>query len=334
MTKKVAFTIGHILNDTEPKPHIGGGAPYSGVALVKLGFETHIVAKFPSWHPYIHELESLGIEKVHPLPFQDPSFQDKVCSFTNIYDVQGNRTQKVNGRQEKITPKDIYALQSVLIERALVFITPVLNEVDPKIFKPLKERGHFIALTPQGYFRSLDEEGNVVRSPWQDVEVLKDVDAVILSDEDLTFDHKMDMDYFARMREVCDLIVLTKGKEGLSIYKKGQEPIDIEPFKLNEDELRDFTGAGDSCAASFVWHYTQRGNLREAGTFAALYSALKIKGVGGKEGGLSALPSLEQVHEFVQSKENESRYKRFLELNGLSSLSLLPEGNDHGKERL
>jgi sugar/nucleoside kinase (ribokinase family) len=80
--------VGHIVNDSDPRDHLGGGVSYSAIAAQRLGHEAHIITKCPPDHPYIAGLEHMGV-RVHLLPTK----LDTITSFKNIYDQGGQRTQ-------------------------------------------------------------------------------------------------------------------------------------------------------------------------------------------------------------------------------------------------
>lgn len=320
------FAVGHITNDLLPTPHVGGGVSYSAVVARRLGMDAHIITELPPNHPYLKELEELGIH-MHRLPAVNPQLEETITTFRNFYDEKGNRRQIVSERQDDITVKDLPYFPDIP-RGSVILVAPVVGEVDVRLFPELSKRGS-IAVTPQGYFRSIESNGIVKQKPWQDVDALQVAELVILSDEDVTFNGEMDEAYFARIRELCRITVLTQGENGLTVFRENEEPIHIAPFKLKKNEARDLTGAGDSAAAAFVWHYFKWKNIKEAGAFAALYPALKIMGIGG-EGGIHALPTLEQIQRY--SLQNRERVASFYKSNELEMPSFL-EGNRNFLER-
>lgn len=320
--RKNFFAIGHITDDLEPSSHLGGGVSYSGFVADRLGYLVHLITKCPPLSPYINELNRLGIT-VHRLPDRDLRFEQVITSFRNFYDGKGNRQQIVTERQEDITTLDLQNFPDIP-ENSVILIAPVASEINEELFLILAKKGELI-VTPQGYFRKIEENGIVKRVPWLKVNSLRFAKVTILSDEDLTFDERkgMDEEYLQRIREYCPIVVLTRGKKGVTIFEKDKKPVDIKAFPLLEDELRDFTGAGDSFAAAFATRFDQTRDIKEAGIFAALYSAVKI---AGKEGGsgLAGIPQLETVKSFVVA--NRERFNLFLRENGR-------EGNSRNKER-
>ncbi|MCL5113992.1 MAG: PfkB family carbohydrate kinase [Patescibacteria group bacterium] len=329
MLKKELFAIGHITNDLEPKPHLGGAVSYAAVAVARLGMKAHVITEAPPDHPYLQELEALGV-LVHRLPTIVPPLESHLTAFRNFYDEAGHRRQIESNRQDDINLADLPNFPSIP-SKSVVLVAPVIAEVNVELFTALSRAGHLV-VAPQGYFRSVDEEGLVKRLPWKDVDALSRVEMVILSDEDITFREKMDEDYLDRIKGVCPVVVLTRGDKGLTIYHQGRKPLEIKAFKLEKEEIISPTGAGDSCAAAFIWHYFRFGDFRQAGIFATFYPALKLMGIGSKERGLRALPTLDQVRSYIS--QNPERFKRFLESNEVNSLSLEAESSTKPAEKL
>jgi sugar/nucleoside kinase (ribokinase family) len=321
------FAVGHITDDLEPVPHIGGGVSYSAVTAKNLGFNAHIITKAPPNHPYIKELRDMGIN-VHLLPSATRPVEDTITSFRNFYDSFGNRSQVVLNKQENIGIQDIRYFPEIP-KGSVVLVAPVVGEVDVSLFPTLSELGR-LYVTPQGYFRKIERDGKVRRIPWNKNDALKYAHGVILSDEDLTFDGVMDNNLLKRITLLCPITVLTEGGNGLRIYNKNS-PEHVQPLGLREDEMMDFTGAGDSAAASFIWHFTNWGSLKEAAVFGALYPALKIKGVGGKEEGVHSLPTLDQIRIFT--KENGMRILEFYKRNGIEKIPSFLELSGLPKEK-
>ncbi|MBI2051851.1 hypothetical protein HYT33_03770 [Candidatus Roizmanbacteria bacterium] len=330
MTKLNFFAVGHITNDLEPKDHLGGGVAYSAVAAHRLGMDAHVVTKCPTNHPYIQELEGLGV-LVHRLPTGNPDLQNNITSFRNFYDEHGNRKQIVSKIQEKITKEDLPQFPQIPKD-SIVLVAPVFGEVEYDLF-PILSENRRLFITPQGYFRRKKSDGEVYHDLPESIgnflNSLSHSAGLILSDEDLTFEGRFEESFLKEVRSISPLVVLTKGERGQTIYQSQKEPQDIRVLPLSGDEIVDPTGAGDSSATAFIWHYETRQDAKEAGVFAALYAALKIMGIGGREHGIPGLPTLEQVQNYISS--HPERYNNFLRENALATLTL--EGISKQKER-
>jgi hypothetical protein len=152
--------VGHIVNDIAPHDHLGGGVSYSAIAAQRLGHEAHIITKCPPDHPYIADLQHMGV-RVHALPTK----LDTITSFENIYDQDGKRTQRVREVQEPITRADLPFFPQNLLKDATVLIAPVIHEVDMDLY-PVLARSKMLAVAPQGYFRALNPDGKVTQERW------------------------------------------------------------------------------------------------------------------------------------------------------------------------
>lgn len=310
------YAIGHITNDTEPTPHIGGGVTYTSIGLQLLGYQTHVITKCPPQHPYIQELENFGVS-VHVLPSRDTSRSNSMTSFKNFYDTQGHREQVVPEVQESITQEDISSFPR-MPDGSIVLIAPVISEVDPSLITAMAKEAH-VVVTPQGYFRQRQTDGKVKRVPWDDIDALSSAKVVMFSDEDLTSNGVFNDDLLQRIRKLCPLAIMTEGSNGATIFHSNTSN-HMHPFSLSDEELHagDFTGAGDTCAAGFIANYFQTGNAEKATAFGMLYAALKIAGAGGHGIGITTIPTRQQVQAFEDT--HQERMRAFLDINGIDSL--------------
>lgn len=314
---KEVYAIGQITEDLQPVPHMGGAVAYAGVAALRLGMDVHVITKAPPEHPYLKELSTygVGVEQLPGVAGQPAA----IPSFENYYDKSGRRRQIAHNTQGGIGMEDLPDFPAIP-DGSIVLVAPVLDEVNPALF-PALARDRQLTVLPQGYFRQAGEDGQVRQHPWQAVDSLRHAGLAILSDEDLTFDDDhMDEALSEHIRELCPLVVLTRGKAGLTIYQHDKTPIDVKAFAMEPGEQLSSTGAGDSCAAAFVWQYARTQNTREAGTFGVLYAALKLMGIGGSARGVAALPSLAQIRQFIDA--NPKRMTTFMQSNQLSTLRL------------
>src|SRR5262249_2329259 len=117
--------IGHVVNDTVPKDHLGGAVAYSAVAARRLGYETHIITKCSPDHPYVTDLKEMGVQ-VHPLPTR----LDRITSFHNVYDQNDRRKQRVTDVQEPISLADFPSFPHTILNDATVLVAAVIGEVD------------------------------------------------------------------------------------------------------------------------------------------------------------------------------------------------------------
>jgi len=296
------YAIGHISNDLVPYPHVGGGVTYSCVVAQRLGFQAHIITKCDIDSPYIKELEAMGI-RMHVLPVRNDENVHKTTAFTNEYDEKGKRTQYCPEQQEHITIEDLKNFPDFSLD-STILSAPVVGEVDPELFEILSQRGN-LSVIPQGYFREFGSDGKVSQKPLSDPSFFRFAKYTILSEEDLGFD---DGTFTSKLKEVCQTLIITHGEKGSTLYQQKEE-IQIPAYRLNPDEIVDFTGAGDTYAASFLTQKAEGKSDKKAGYFASFFAAMKISGLGGKGQGLITVPTQQQIEKY--SDENRARVSYF-----------------------
>jgi sugar/nucleoside kinase (ribokinase family) len=223
--------VGHIVNDTAPYDHLGGGVSYSAIAARRLGHEAHIITKCPPDHPYIADLEHMGV-RIHLLPAK----LDTITSFENIYDHDGNRTQHVREVQEPITCADLPFFPQDLLKDATVLIAPVIHEVDMNLY-PALARGKMLAVAPQGYFRARNSDGKVTQERWLGFEdFLRHAHATIFSDKDIAIgSDTVDDKLLKSIVDECSLVALARGAKGASMYHEGAA-FEFGVLSLQRDE--------------------------------------------------------------------------------------------------
>jgi sugar/nucleoside kinase (ribokinase family) len=309
------ISVGHIVNDIAPRDHLGGGVSYSAIAAKRLGHEAHIITKCLPDHPYIADLEQMGV-RVHPLPTK----LDTITSFRNIYDQDGQRTQYVTEVQEPITRSDLPWFPQDLLKDATVLVAPVIHEVDMGLY-PALAQSKMLAVAPQGYFRALNPDGRVTPKRWVGFEgFLRHAQATVFSDQDIAIgSDTVDDQLLKAIVDECSLVALTRGAKGASIYSEGTA-LELRVLSLQRDEMNDLTGAGDTFAAAFVTELANGTELRAAAVSAAFFAALKIRGVG-RGIGIDAIPTFEEVTQFA--KANPQRVQSFLQQERTSRISLI-----------
>lgn len=317
--------IGHVTEDLEPKHRVGGGVAYTGATLKGLSPHSYVstLTKASQGHHCVEELEE--IISVVLLPTRK---KRRITTFEN-FEEGDRRLQKVDSLQEKISLKDIE--RQIIPRSTKIIVSPVIDEVDPEIVREFKEKNYFVAVAAQGYLRKIEKDtGRVIRDRWAEDywRKLKDADIIFLSDEDITFNDELDEEFLGRLKENVPLLVLTRGSKGLTIYEKEKDPIEVGAFQLEEGEVgEDRVGAGDTVVAAFTWHYLRSKNAGAAGVFAAYVAALKIMGVGGKEGGVKSSPTLEHLQNFAHN--SKERVVNYYKENNTPVFSLLFEGNSN-----
>lgn len=310
-SKKVFIAVGHIVNDEEPYDHLGGGVSYSAIAASRLGYPAHIITKCPKDHPYIADLKRMGVT-VHVLP----SSLSTITSFRNTYDKRGRRKQQVTQVQEHITAKDFPAFPKEILSQATILIAPVVGEVSMDLYPLLAQYGT-VAVTPQGYFRHIDARGTVTQKKWSGFsEGLQYAKITVLSDEDMTLGGEIDIETLNAITSVCQIVVLTKGSLGADLYEDGKITLHAGSYKLEDNEIVDFTGAGDTYATAFIMEISKGLSIHQATTSAAFFAALKIQGITGI--GIDSIPTQNLIRKYIS--EHKDRTQEFVAQEKLATL--------------
>jgi len=313
MANRESVTIfGHVTNDLYPN-RMGGSAAYASAALRRLGTLARVFTKLPPGHEYIANLQTRGVA-VYPLQIADPQKRETITTFDNRYDSQGQRTQVVLAQQEAITAQDVQRTSTALFQNTNVIVGPVLDEIDTETMRFLKEKqNNHIVLIAQGYFRQVDTHGTVTQKRWTDfAEVLQYADVTIFSEEDITingsFDAQLLDEVIKSAHRYQQTVILTRGFVGATIFQPNQQPVKVGAFYLEENETKDFTGAGDVFVAAFLWATHHLRDTRQAAVFACLFAAVKIIGIGGM--GIDAIPTKDEFNEYVRN--NRKRVETYL----------------------
>ncbi|WP_156291302.1 carbohydrate kinase family protein [Oceanobacillus salinisoli] len=155
---------------------------------------------------------------------------------------------------------------------------------------------------------------NVRKNLWEDLNAyqktiqsfLPYADVLKISEDELSFITGIENEEEAiqsLLQEPNELLILTKGKDGVSFYTKN-EKVDVPGFSV---KAIDTTGAGDSFIGAFLYQFSMMekaiaeltaDELLEMGRFANAVAAL----VTTSEGAIHALPTKEDVKEFLKQQ--------------------------------
>ena len=249
------LVIGHITNDITPNGIVTGGTvAYGGRVAQVLGCRPAVLS---SAAPDFAWQDALPGMRVHSVPAADTS------TFENIYTPDG-RIQIIHAVAGRLQADDV---PDAWKRAPIVHLAPLTNEVDTEIVHQFSNS--LIGITPQGWLRGWDENGYVYARAWEAARVvLPQVTAVVLSTEDLLDDRMLH-----RYREWANLLVLTQGADGCTVFL-GDESRHIPAPAVTEVEA---TGAGDIFAAAFFVRLQQtKGNPWEAARFANQIAARSV----------------------------------------------------------
>lgn len=262
------LAIGFCCHDlVDGKNILGGAASYSSLAAKNFGKKTAVLTSVGKDFQFFDLFEKEGID------FYNKE-ASKTTVFENIYR-EGKRRQYLHARANTLFPSD---LPSHLAKAPLVLFSTIADDLDFKLLSafPNALKGAII----QGWLRQWDENGNVSPKDF-DWKKLKGIDVVIMSEDDIQNIEKAIQEIIKNVPTV----VVTKGKNGASIYTK-KEHLHFSSFPSKEV---DPTGAGDIFAASFLMHYNQTKDLALAAAFAHSAASLIIEAIGLQ------IPNLEEV---------------------------------------
>jgi sugar/nucleoside kinase (ribokinase family) len=146
-----------------------------------------------------------------------------------------------------------------------------------------------IGVTPQGWLRQWDSEGRVSPIEWRGAEeILARAAAVVISREDVGGDQTI----IDRWAAQAQLLVVTRGRDGCTLYRAGQ-PIELSaPAEIEIDP----TGAGDIFAAALFIRLRQTADPIMAARFANCLAAKSIT-----RRGLDSIPTQTEIERCLNS---------------------------------
>jgi hypothetical protein len=238
--------IGHITQDLTPHgPRIGGTASFSGLTAHALGARVGIVT---AWG------EETGANLLEDLLVVNHKCE-RSTTFENLYTLHG-RLQRILHLAPNL---DYYHVPEAWRDTPVIHLAPVIQEINPNIVRHFPQSQ--IYMTPQGWMRQWDDEGNVFWDEWPEVRhILRQASAVVISEEDLHADRS----YIELMAEAAPILVVTQGADGATLYVDGE----MVAFPAPEVIQRDPTGAGDIFAAAFFLQLSSGVDPGEAVQFA------------------------------------------------------------------
>ena len=277
------ISIGHFTHDvTEQGLILGGPAAYSSIAARGLGLRAGVVSSVGEG--FLHFGRFDGI----PLTLVDatdgiPAKGSLTTTFSNIYE-DGVRRQIVKNISTQIRPEHI---PSEWLDAEIIYLCPVANEIHPDVVHLFPNS--LIGASPQGWMRQWDGEGQVSQCRWRDaLEVLPHVDVVVMSEEDIApFPDIVD-----EYAELADIVILTKGERGCTLFRDGQET-DSPAFAVN---VLDPTGAGDVFATAFLSSFYQTRDMYKASVFANCAASFVVE-----KDGTEGIPDLALVRSRLMS---------------------------------
>lgn len=250
------LVIGHATRDVTPEGYAPGGtAVYSGLTAQALGCQTAVLTSTAP--DYFVDQLMPGVEVRNIESRQSTTFK-------NVYTLSG-REQTVLGFADTITSNEV---PNHWKRAKIVHLGPLVGEIEAKMIRIFSNS--LVGLTPQGWFRSWDNEGRVYPGEWSEMgQVMPLAAAVILSMEDIPSQETL-----SEIRRISNLVVLTERSSGCTVFIRDE----ARQFAAPEVTEVNPTGAGDIFAtAFFVRLHQTRGNPWEAATFANKIAACSVE---------------------------------------------------------
>lgn len=273
--------VGHLSRDLiitpDTKMEMLGGAPAYAMLAPAIGaFGAGIVSKVGSDFDasYKIDLTASGLN-LTGLHYEGAH----TTRFVNVYNANGERTQRVEALAPKIKPSDF---ADVHVEASTIHFSPLSpNEIDKTCFDVACEDDALVSLDVQGYLRSISNNGDVSLKTWADSDrILGMVDIVKLHDSELRMINE-DNSELSTISHILDLgpriVIVTRDHRGSTIYTRKAQ-VDI-PLVLADAQV-DSTGCGDTYAIGFLIEYMRSANVSRAGLFAATCSSFNVETMG------------------------------------------------------
>ncbi len=262
------LVIGHLACDVTPDGlRLGGTAAYSALTARALGLRVGIVTAFGGEIP-LNFPDGIQVWNVKA---------ERSTTFENIYSPAGRR-QVVHHIAPDLAPVHV---PEAWQRAPIVHVGPIAGEA--KSLVNGRFGGSILALTPQGWMRSWDENGLVHPARWVEAaQMLPRAGAVVLSIEDVGGDEE-ELEHLAAATGV---LAVTEGPAGARLYWNG----DLRRFRAPKQQEVDATGAGDIFAAAFFWRlYTTRD------PWAAARFATHLASFSVTRPGMEGIPTREEI---------------------------------------
>lgn len=217
----------------------------------------------------VDDIRARGIE-VDVVPSRETVF------FENKYgDNVNERTQRVLAKADPFT---VEALKDVEAQY-IVLGTLLADDFSLDVVKSLSSRGTLV-VDAQGYLREVRGD-KVFPCDWSDKkEFLKYIDILKVNEHEVR-DISGETDLLAGARKLLELgvkeVLLTLGSLGSYVVTR-DETIEIPAFAPRE--VVDATGCGDTYVMSYLYKRVQGCGKKEAATFAAAVSTIKLEHSG------------------------------------------------------
>lgn len=266
------LALGHVAVDITPAgEQLGGTVSFAALTARALGMSVGVVTSSGEGAP-LQALEGIQIVNI-------PS--EHSTTYENVRTANG-RKQIVHRQASPILFEHI---PRVWMNAPIIHLAPIARELDPSMPFAGKFSGSLLGITPQGWMRAWDENGQVAACAWENSEqALRYAGAIVMSVEDVNRDLEIVEEMARHTRVLC----LTEGEAGAVLYWNG----DRRRFRPSAVEEVDATGAGDIFAAAFFVRLYSTRDPWEAARFATQLAARSVT-----RAGLDGIPTTQEIEE-------------------------------------
>jgi sugar/nucleoside kinase (ribokinase family) len=250
---------------------LGGTVSYAARTVSALGLRVGVLTSAMPDDPLLADLERLVTDMV-VIPAESTS------TFENIY-ASEVRQQFIRGVAEPLTYESI---PESWRGAPLVHFGPLTGEIDPsKLFGRFPNAIRL--LTGQGLMRQWDETGLVKFKRWYDPVALRQLDWLVLSEEDIVLAPELEQEYAASVAN----FVMTRAERGGTHYQNGA----ASEYSTPQVSVSQPTGAGDVFAAALLAAL----HLLDGDVSLALQVAAKLGSAAVTRDGLEGAPTVEEA---------------------------------------
>lgn len=262
--------IGHMTADLTPTGRLPGGTvSYATRTAASFGLRVALLTSAIENDPLLASLTPYG--EIVSLPAAETT------TYENIYLPTG-RVQYVRGVAAPIGAAEV---PPHFLGAPLVHLAPIAGEIDPQIAHTFKNST--VLLTLQGWLRRWDADGRVSFRRWFDPDVLKSINIVVFSEEDIVESPQLETEFAGAVEH----LFVTRAEKGGTYYHRGT------PFHYTtpQVELVNPTGAGDVFAAALLASLPALNN----DLHAAIHVAARLGAVAVTRNLLEGAPTPDEV---------------------------------------
>jgi sugar/nucleoside kinase (ribokinase family) len=221
--------IGHVTRDIlRNEARLGGSVVYAAQAAQLLGYRVSIVTACRENEPILGYLDIEG--------FQYHSIESVICKSdkTTVFRIDYSGAQRHLKVEACADPIQIKIIPDYIFSASFVYIAPIIDEISSSIIEYFKEACVVIGI--QGWMRKVTQSGDIIFCDF-DKKIPRKVEVIVYSE----LDHPRPNELAERLFNNAEIIVITRGVRGVTVYENGHR-IDIRAKPTTEV---DPTGAGD-----------------------------------------------------------------------------------------